>query len=171
MRLARDSPTGLPLCVAATKVDGLVLSLTPNSHSYNYRSAVLQGYATVVESDEEKLYAMELITNKVVANRWENTRIPPDNVEMTSTTILRVKVETGSGKIRAGEPHDEPKDENRDEITDKVWTGVIPVYEALDMPISSAKNKVHQLPSYIDSHVSETNQERRQAALEAVKEP
>ncbi len=171
MRLARDSEKGLPLCVAATKVDGLVLSLTPNSHSYNYRSAVLQGYAKPVENVEEKLYAMQLITNKVVDGRWDNTRIPPDNVEMTSTTILRVKVETGSGKIRQGGPHDEPKDENRDEITEKVWTGVVPVYEAFDAPIPSATNKVKQLPSYLESYVSQTNSGNREAALNAVNEP
>lgn len=173
MRLARDEslPNGLPICVAATKVDGLVLSLTPNSHSYNYRSAVLQGYAKVVESDEEKLYAMRLITNKVVQGRWENTRVPPDNVEMTSTTILRVKVETGSGKIRQGGPHDEAKDETRAEITEKVWTGVVPVYETLDTPIPSATNKVQQLPAYLESYVSETNAGNRQSAVDAEKEP
>ncbi|KIV91983.1 hypothetical protein PV10_06468 [Exophiala mesophila] len=171
MRLARDSPNGLPVSVAATKVDGLVLSLTPNSHSYNYRSAVLQGYGRVVDSDEEKIYAMQLITNKVVANRWENTRVPPDNVEMTSTTILRVKIETGSGKIRQGGPHDEAKDEKRDEITEKVWTGVIPVSEVFGEPIPSATNRVKQLPAYIDSYVTETNQSSRELSLNAVNEP
>jgi uncharacterized protein len=34
---------GLPLTVAATHMDGLVLALTPNHHSYNFRSAVLHG--------------------------------------------------------------------------------------------------------------------------------
>ncbi|OQU97716.1 hypothetical protein CLAIMM_03606 [Cladophialophora immunda] len=169
--LARESPNGLPICVAATKVDGLVLSLTPNSHSYNYRSAVLQGFAKPVETDDEKLYAMQLITNKVVDGRWENTRVPPDNVEMTSTTILRVKVETGSGKIRQGGPHDEAKDENRSDITERVWTGVVPVYEAFDTPIPSDTNKVKDLPSYLDSYVSETNNHNRESALNAVKEP
>ena len=48
MNLARESQRGLPICVAASKVDGLILSLTPNSHSYNYRSAILHGYASVV---------------------------------------------------------------------------------------------------------------------------
>ena len=171
MRLAKDSEKGLPLCVAATKVDGLVLSLTPNSHSYNYRSAVLQGYAKPVEAEDEKLYAMRLITNKVVDGRWENTRVPPDNVEMTSTMILRVKIETGSGKIRQGGPHDEAKDENRDEITSKVWTGVVPVYEAFDTPISGPSNKVQQLPSYLDSYISQSNAGNREHAVNAEKEP
>ena len=49
--------TGLPLTVAATILDGFVLSLTPNSHSYNYRSAVLFGHALLVTNVEEKLWA------------------------------------------------------------------------------------------------------------------
>lgn len=49
--------TGLPLTVAATILDGFVLSLTPNSHSYNYRSAVLFGHALLVTDVEEKLWA------------------------------------------------------------------------------------------------------------------
>ena len=48
---------GLPLTVAATILDGFVLSLTPNSHSYNYRSAVLFGHALLVTNVEEKLWA------------------------------------------------------------------------------------------------------------------
>lgn len=171
MRLARGSSKSIPVCIAATKVDGLVLSLTPNSHSYNYRSAVLQGYAQVVETDQEKLYAMQKITNKVVQGRWENTRIPPDNVEMTSTTILRVKIETGSGKVRQGGPHDEAKDESRADITDKVWTGVVPVYETFDSPIPSATNKVEPIPEYIQKYVQTTTAENRQIAHNAVKEP
>lgn len=56
---------GFPLTIAATHMDGLVLALTPNHHSYNYRSAVLRGYATPVTDVEEKLWAMERITNNV----------------------------------------------------------------------------------------------------------
>jgi nitroimidazol reductase NimA-like FMN-containing flavoprotein (pyridoxamine 5'-phosphate oxidase superfamily) len=50
MNLANKSgeSEGLPVCVCATLFDGLVLSLTPNSHSMNYRSAVLHGFATIV---------------------------------------------------------------------------------------------------------------------------
>jgi len=85
MRLGKTSPTGeegLPLTVAATHLDGLVLALTPNHHSYNYRSAILHGFATPVEDESEKLWAMEKITNGVVDERWENSRIPPTKTEV-----------------------------------------------------------------------------------------
>lgn len=50
MKQVRENPeSGLAITIAATKVDGIVLSLTPNSHSYNYRSAVLFGYGSLVE--------------------------------------------------------------------------------------------------------------------------
>ena len=50
MKQARENPkSGLAITIAATKVDGIVLSLTPNSHSYNYRSAVLFGFGSLVE--------------------------------------------------------------------------------------------------------------------------
>jgi uncharacterized protein len=171
MRLARESEKGLPVTIAATKVDGLVLSLTPNSHSMNYRSAVLQGYAKPVEDADEKVWAMEKITNKVVPDRWANTRIPPDGAEMSSTMILRVTVETGSGKIRQGEPHDEPKDEKRKEIADSVWTGVIPVYETYGEPIPSANNKVSQVPEHVASYVSNTTVANKDKSLAMAKEP
>lgn len=170
MRLARDSEKGLPVCISATKVDGLVLALTPNSHSYNYRSAVLQGYAKPVETDAEKVFAMELITNKVLPERWQNSRIPPDKVEMTSTMILKVTVETGSGKIRHGEPHDEAKDLDREDVTSSVWTGVVPVWETYGQPIPNATNKVKDVPQYITSFVSEASASNEVDALEAAKE-
>ncbi len=56
MNVARNgSADGLPVCIAASHVDGIVLALTPNSHSYNYRSAILFGHATIVEDPQEKL--------------------------------------------------------------------------------------------------------------------
>lgn len=170
MRLARDSEKGVPVTVAATKVDGLVLSLTPNSHSMNYRSAILQGYAKPVDKVEEKVWAMEKITDKVLPQRWANTRVPPDGAEMSSTMIMRVTIETGSGKIRQGEPHDEAKDEKRPEITSSVWTGVVPMYETFGDPVPSKYNEVKELPSYINSYVEKTSAGNRSKALDAAKD-
>ncbi|KAI9709669.1 MAG: hypothetical protein M1812_007647 [Candelaria pacifica] len=174
MNLARETASngseGLPVCIAATKVDGIVLSLTPNSHSYNYRSAILHGYASLVTSDEEKLWAMELITNSIVSDRWDHTRVPPDNAEMQSTRILRVRIVSGSGKIRDGMPHDDNKDTRKDEIVDRVWTGVVPVYESYGEPIPGPSNRVQPIPSHVTDHVKILNQQNKSYALDAVED-
>lgn len=171
MKLASSSEEeGFPLTIAATKVNGLVLSLTPNSHSYNYRSAVLFGYAKVVTSAEEKLWAMKLITESVMTSRWENTRVPPDGAEMSSTTILRVKIVGGSGKIRDGEPHDDKKDLQREEITSKVWTGVVPVWETIGKPIAASGNGVKDVPEHVKAFVRRQNEDNEELANDAAKE-
>lgn len=168
MKLATASEQGLPVCVAATKVDGLVLSLTPNSHSYNYRSAILHGYAKVVETAEEKLYAMQLITNSVVQDRWENSRTPPDAAEMQSTVILKVQIVSGSGKIRDGGPNDDLKDKSRDDLTGNIWTGVVPVWETFGEPVPGPLNRVDGVPEHISNHRAEMNRKNEEYAKSAI---
>ncbi|RDW81435.1 pyridoxamine 5'-phosphate oxidase family protein [Aspergillus mulundensis] len=171
MNLARASEgEGLPICVAASKMDGLILSLTPHNHSYNYRSAILHGYAKLVTDEAEKLWAMELITNSVLPDRWRNSRIPPDRVEMSSTVILKVRVVDGSGKIRDGGVHDDQKDADNAEVTERVWTGVVPVYETFGEPIPSPTNKVKEVPEYVGSYVAKMNDQNREYATSAVEE-
>ncbi|KAL8874415.1 MAG: hypothetical protein Q9174_000260 [Haloplaca sp. 1 TL-2023] len=170
MRLARESSEGLPMCIAATKCDGLVLSLTPFSHSYNYRSAVLFGYATPVDDMEEKLWAMELITNSVLPERWENSRTPPDGAELSSTTILKVKIASGSGKVRDGGPHDEKKDLERSEVTENIWTGVVPMWEAMGEPVASDYNHTGSLPQYLRSFKNKINSTNESYAGKAARD-
>lgn len=167
--LARQSEQGLPVCIAASKVDGLVLSLTPFNHSYNYRSAVLHGYAKLVTDEDEKMWAMKLITESVLAQRWENSRTPPDKGELGATSILRVKIVAGSGKIRDGHASDEKKDYQNDEVTSRVWTGVVPVYEVLGQPVPNPDNKVLEVPEYLQSYVDRCSERNKDYALKAVK--
>lgn len=170
MNLARNSEgDGLPICVATSKVDGLILSLTPNSHSYNYRSAILHGYAKLVTDEAEKLWAMELITNSVLTDRWPNSRVPPDKAEMSSTVILKVKIVDGSGKIRDGGVSDERKDYDNEEVTSKVWTGVVPVWETYGEPVPSGDSKMSQVPEHITSYIARKNVQNRALAEGAVK--
>lgn len=109
MKLSKDAVArgeeGWSICITATRVDGYVLAVTPFHHSYNFRSAVLHGHAEVVEDDAERLYAMELITDSIVPERWQNTGTPPNKVELQSTHILKVKVYAASAKLRSGVPN------------------------------------------------------------------
>ncbi|KAI0408448.1 hypothetical protein F4802DRAFT_413329 [Xylaria palmicola] len=158
---------GLPVTVGASHVDGLVLSLTPNSHSYNYRSAVLFGHAAVVTDAAEKLWAMELITDGVVRGRWRHTRVPPSAAEMASTSVLRVAVAAGSAKVRAGPPSDERADRADAALRDRVWTGVVPVRYVLGEPLPGPYNTLAAPPAYLDEFVREANRAAAEAALEA----
>ena len=167
VNLARASEgEGLPVCVAASKTDGLVLSLTPFSHSYNYRSAVLHGYATLVTDDQERLWAMELITNSVVSDRWKNTR-PPNRGDLSATAILKVKVVSGSGKIRDGPPSDDRADKNNEELSNRVWTGVVPVWETFGQPVPNAENKVSNVPEHVSSYIASRNEQNQAYATKA----
>ncbi|KJZ74662.1 hypothetical protein HIM_06012 [Hirsutella minnesotensis 3608] len=159
---------GLPVCVAASHVDGLVLALSPFNHSYNYRSAVLFGHAALVEEEQEKLYAMQLITDGVLPGRWAASRQPPTGAEVQSTSILRVKIASGSAKIRDGGVSDDKHDLENQDATGSIWTGVVPVYSAMGEPIPGPYNKV-DLPTYASEFFQEFNQESRENSIAAAK--
>jgi uncharacterized protein len=121
-------------------VDGLVLSFTPYSHNYNYRSSILHGTASFldpVNDYDEKLFAMEIITNHVFPSRWTDSRTPPNKTELTSTGIIRVEITSASAKIRTGPPVDVDQDDWENEaMKERVWVGVVPVYETLGEPVT-----------------------------------
>ena len=174
MKLATEAiaqgEEGLPLCITATKVDGYVLALSPFHHSYNYRSAVLRGYAQPMDDDEEKLWALKLITDSVVPDRWENTR-PTNKTELLSTKILRVKVYSGSAKIRVGLPGDDRADLKDETLTSRVWAGVVPTWQVYGEPISSSGSAHIEVPSHVKDFIKQENERNTVAGLEASKEP
>ncbi|KAF5008462.1 hypothetical protein FDECE_5251 [Fusarium decemcellulare] len=171
MNLGRGgTEEGMAVCVAASHVDGLVLAMSSFSHSYNYRSTVLFGHATLVEDEEERLYAMELITNSVVPDRWRRTRLPPTKAELQSTGILKVRIASGSAKMRTGGPHDDRHDMENDESRNEIWTGVLPLHQTMGEPIPSSYNRV-DIPGYIAEFVKHSNMDNQQLSRDAAKNP
>lgn len=155
---------GLPICVAATILDGLVLALTPNHHSCNYRSAVVFGKAYILDDEAERLYAMERITNNMLPDRWANSRVPPNKVEMQSTGILRVEIESGSAKVREGGPGEDRNDLKDEAMRQRVWTGVIPTTLQWGEPVAAETNRVKGVPEYVEEWRSATNAEAEEYA-------
>ena len=74
---------------------------------------------------------MEIITNKVLPGRWEHTRLPLTK----STGILKVRIVSGSAKVRRGQASDERRDLKDEGALSSVWTGVIPVYQTAGEPV------------------------------------
>lgn len=161
----RDADEGFPVCIAATKIDNLVLALTPFNHSYDYRSAVVHGTATLLDpgtkgdprNRDEILWAMQVITDGMVPGRWEGSRVPPEESEIAATRILKVRVESASAKIRDSGVSDDAKDLKDTSMRDRVWTGTIPFVEMLGEPVAAETNMVATVPAYISEHVKGHN--------------
>jgi uncharacterized protein len=111
---------GQQVCVTITLLDGLVCARAVFHHSMNYRSAVIYGTARLVDDPDEKLAALEAVTNHLVPGRWEHAR-PPTRKELAATAVLALPLTEASVKVRTGEPKDDPED-----YESGIWAGVLP---------------------------------------------
>jgi hypothetical protein len=121
---------GVDISLSVTVVDGLVMAHRLFNHSVNYRSVVLRGTAEMVESNAEKLIALEAFTERIVPGRWAEA-VAPDDQELKATMVLRLPITEASAKIRTGMPGHVDEEED---LT-KLWVGVIPLELVAGEPI------------------------------------
>ncbi|KAF1842902.1 5-nitroimidazole antibiotic resistance protein [Cucurbitaria berberidis CBS 394.84] len=159
---------GLPITIAASFLDGLVLSLTPFHNSCNYRSAILYGHAHPVTNPAEALYAMRRITNNLLPSRWENSRTPPTQAELSSTSLLKVKIASASAKVRVGGPSEDRADLKDGELVKGTWTGVVPYWGTWGEPVPGRENGCAQVETYIEEWRVRETQAAKVYAFEAV---
>lgn len=76
---------------------------------------------------------------------------------MASTQILRVKIDSGSAKVREGVPNDEQCDLGDDGVLDAVWTGVLPLSERFGEPVPGPYNRVTEVPEHVRAYVEGLN--------------
>lgn len=126
-RMLVNLKLGIPCCLTVTHLDGLVLARSTFHHSMNYRSAVIFGRAIEVEG-EEKMKALEIVTENILKGRWEESR-KPNAKEMKATSVLRLEIDEASAKIRTGPPGDEKEDYDL-----PIWAGVIPLNHVWGTP-------------------------------------
>jgi nitroimidazol reductase NimA-like FMN-containing flavoprotein (pyridoxamine 5'-phosphate oxidase superfamily) len=116
---ARDG--GLPVCVAVTLLDGLVLARSQFHHSANYRSVVAHGLAHLVTDEATRRRAFRALVDKVGAGRANDSR-EPDAKELAQSAVLELRLDEVSAKVRRGGPVDEPED-----YALPHWAGVLPL--------------------------------------------
>jgi len=112
------------VCINATHIDGIVFARSAFNSSMNYRSVTVFGTARLVEGDDEKVRAMQVISEHVMPGRWDELRAPLEK-ELKMTGVIEVRIESASAKISAGMPNDEPEDYDI-----PIWAGVLPVESA-----------------------------------------
>ncbi|KAI5198621.1 hypothetical protein E4T39_06666 [Aureobasidium subglaciale] len=153
------------VCIASTKVDGVVLNYTPNGHSLNYRSAVIHGTASLVTLPEEKHFAMQMLTNHMISQRWQNT-LPVTPSAMKSVQILRVHVNSASAKVRAKNMGLADSCEIAAQGKN-VYTGVFPLYEVLGEPVESGYSPERPVQEHLEEWRSMRNERERDYAVQA----
>jgi len=124
---------GVPVCVTATLLDGLVLARSAFHHSLNYRSVVILGRAAEVTEPAERLAALEAIVEHVVPGRWREVRAPNDR-ELRATKVLSLPIAEASAKVRSGPPLDDEED-----LGWPCWAGVLPLGLVPLVPVPDAR--------------------------------
>jgi len=135
-------------CLTVTHMDGLVLARSLFHHSMNYRSAVVFGNLEIVEGYDAKNHALKVLSDHMLPGRWEEAREPSPN-EMKATTVLKMKIEQASAKIRAEGPVDAPAD-----YALPYWAGVLPYHQTIGEPIPDEKlNPETALPESVKRYL------------------
>ncbi len=143
-RMLRSLAESIEVCVTVTLLDGLVLARSAFHHSMNYRSVVVIGKATVVESHEEKFAALKAFTNHVIPNRWIEVREPNER-EIKGTLVLELPLVEVSAKVRTGPPIDDEEDYGI-----PVWAGVLPLQMTPSAPVKDELMPADiELPDYV----------------------
>jgi uncharacterized protein len=132
-RMLKTLAQGVDVCVTVTLVDGYVLARSAFHHSMNYRSVTALGRARLVSDEAEKLAALQVITDHIVPQRWDEVR-GPNELEMKQTIVLALALEEVSAKVRAGPPADDDED-----YALPVWAGVVPVGTRLGEPTGDGR--------------------------------
>ena len=146
-RMLRSMRSGDEICVTVTLLDGLVVARAAFNNSMNYRSAVIFGSPRIVDDLDEKLMALEAITDHVVPGRWADSR-PMSEKEQNGTLVAALPIAEASAKVRAGGPKDDDED-----YAYPTWAGVIPMALTPGAPVLDAALSVGiDAPAYVTDY-------------------
>lgn len=132
-RMLRTLADGVQVCVTVTLVDGIVMARSGFHSSMNYRSVVILGRATPVETRDEKLAALAAFSEQVMPGRWQDLRETKD-AELKGTLVLSLPLKEVSAKVRTGPPKDDEED-----YALPLWAGVVPLKLTAGTPIDDPR--------------------------------
>ena len=152
-RLLTHIQEGNEVSVNITMVDGIVLAKTVFNQSVNYRSVVLFGKGRLIEDEDEKILALEHLTERILPGIWGAAR-KPTQTELKATSIVSISIETASAKIRSGPPKDDLEDQSF-----PAWAGVLPVKQVIGTPVSADYTDSNiPIPDYVTNYILKKNQ-------------
>lgn len=143
----RELAQGIPVCISATLIDGIVLARSAFHHSVNYRSVVAFSKGRKVTDEKELYQSLEVFTNKMCPGRWDDVR-QPNSGEWKATMVLAFDIEEASAKVRTGGPKDDEEDMGLN-----IWAGVqeLKTVKHALTPDEKLKSSI-SVPSYLNNH-------------------
>ena len=101
----------------------------------------------MIQDEQEKLAALKAVTEHLIPGRWQEARLP-NHKELKATSVVSVKIEEASAKVRVGAAVDEEED-----YVLPVWAGILPLQE---LPLSPIQDELQTaeipLPEYLDRY-------------------
>ncbi|QSB13445.1 pyridoxamine 5'-phosphate oxidase family protein [Natronosporangium hydrolyticum] len=119
---------GLPVSVAITHLDALILARSQVHHSANYRSVVAHGTARLVADPATKRRVLDALLERIATGRSQDSR-PPTDAELAATAVLGLPLAEASLRARTGGVVDDEAD-----LDLPHWAGVVPVSTTLGRP-------------------------------------
>ncbi|HKD49143.1 MAG TPA: pyridoxamine 5'-phosphate oxidase family protein [Rhizomicrobium sp.] len=120
-RMLRHLKSGTPACLTVSHLDGLVLARSGFHHSVNYRSAMCFGTARIVDDPQAKAKALAGVVDRFYPGRASTLR-PNHQQEVKAVTVISMRIEEASAKVRAKNAVDDEED-----YALPIWSGVIGV--------------------------------------------
>jgi nitroimidazol reductase NimA-like FMN-containing flavoprotein (pyridoxamine 5'-phosphate oxidase superfamily) len=134
-RMLQTLEKGVSISLNVTKTNGIVLARSAFHHSLNYESVTIFGNATLVENEKDKLKALQIISDQIIPERWEEVRLP-NKKELNITKVLQLKITEASAKIRNEGVGDDIEDYDLD-----IWAGILPIEKIYGKPVDDEKLK------------------------------
>ncbi|HEX7928783.1 MAG TPA: pyridoxamine 5'-phosphate oxidase family protein, partial [bacterium] len=108
------------VCLTVSMVDGVVLGRSGFTHSMLYRSVMAFGVPEPVTDAADKRPAMDAMIDGLYPGRTREMRAAHDS-ELAAITVVRLKLEEVSAKVRGGGVIEVPAD-----LGAPCWAGIVP---------------------------------------------
>ena len=129
-RWMRRLATGVPVSVAVTAIDGVVVARTAFESSLSYRSAVFFGSCRPVPAEGQEA-ALAVVTERIIPGRVAEVR-DSTRRELAATLVLEMTVTGWSLRVSDGPPTDEPED-----VAGPAWAGTLAIERRYARPAPS----------------------------------
>ena len=126
----RQIAGGVPVSVAVSTLDGVVVARSGFESSFHYRSAVIFGSFESV-ADEDKPPYLQAFTNTFIPGRVAEVRRSTPK-ERAATMVLRMPIGTDNWSLKIGDGWSEDPAED---VASDVWAGVVPIAMTYGEPL------------------------------------